>query len=137
MNTSTGKIDPAPELGSEDQPGGQRAPGRQWWRPAVLLALVIAVLLLARFLGLADKLGDLRDWIRSLGALGALVFLLIYVVAVVAAIPAAPISVAAAALFGSVWGVILINIGATLGAGPGVSRGPLFRPGGGSQLAGP
>ncbi len=117
MDASTVKTDPAPESGSPDQPGGQGAPGRQWLRPVVLLALIIAILVVARFLGLADKLGDLRDWIKSLGSLGALVFVLIYVVAIVAAIPAAPISVAAAALFGSVWGVILINIGATLGAG--------------------
>ena len=117
MDASTVKTNPAPEPGFQDQPGGQGAPGRQWWRPVILLALVIAILMVARFLGLADKLGDLRDWIKSLGSLGALVFILIYVVAVVAAVPAAPISVAAAALFGSVWGVILINIGATLGAG--------------------
>ena len=115
METSTGKTAPAPQPGFQDQPEGQ-SPGRQWWRPVLLLALVIAMLVLARFLGLADQLGDLRDWIKSLGALGALVFILIYVVAIVAALPAAPISVAAAALFGSVWGVILINIGATLGA---------------------
>jgi uncharacterized membrane protein YdjX (TVP38/TMEM64 family) len=117
VDASTGTTALAPEPQSKDQSGGQGEPGRQWWRPVALLALVIAILLLARFLGLADKLGDLRDWIKSLGALGALVFILIYVVAVVAALPAAPISVAAAALFGSVWGVILINIGATLGAG--------------------
>jgi uncharacterized membrane protein YdjX (TVP38/TMEM64 family) len=116
MDASTGKTDPAPELGSQDKSGGQPPAARQWWRPVLLLTLVIIILVLARFLGLADKLGDLRDWIRSLGALGALVFILIYVVAIVAALPAAPISVAAAALFGSVWGVILINIGATLGA---------------------
>jgi uncharacterized membrane protein YdjX (TVP38/TMEM64 family) len=117
MHAPTGKTDPAPELGFQDQPDQQKAPGGQWRRPVLLLALVIAILVLARYLGLADRLGDLRDWIKSLGALGALVFILIYVVAVVAALPAAPISVAAAALFGSVWGVILINIGATLGAG--------------------
>ena len=92
------------------------APGRQWWRPVVLLGLVIGILVLARFLGLADRLGELRDWIKGLGTLGALVFIVIYMAAVVAALPAAPISVAAAALFGSVWGIILINIGATLGA---------------------
>jgi uncharacterized membrane protein YdjX (TVP38/TMEM64 family) len=115
MDAPTGKTDPAPEPGSQDQPEAQ-SPGGQWWRPVLLLALVIAILILAKFLGLADKLGDLRDWIKSLGALGALVFILIYVVAVVAAIPAAPMSVAAAALFGSAWGVIVINIGATLGA---------------------
>jgi uncharacterized membrane protein YdjX (TVP38/TMEM64 family) len=116
MDASTGKPDPAPESESHDTSDQQKAPGVQWWRPVMLLALVIALLVLARFLGLADRLGDLRDWIKSLGTLGAVVFILIYVVAVVAALPAAPISVAAAALFGSVWGVILINIGATLGA---------------------
>jgi uncharacterized membrane protein YdjX (TVP38/TMEM64 family) len=117
MDASPGKAAPAPEAAAQAQPGNQKAPGRQWRRPAILLALVIAILLLARYLGLADQLGALRDWIKSLGALGALVFVLIYVGAVVAAVPAAPISVAAAALFGSVWGIILINIGATLGAG--------------------
>lgn len=82
----------------------------------VLLALVIAILVLARFLGIADKLGALRDWIKDLGPLGPVVFIIIYVAAVVAALPASPFSVAAAALFGSVWGIIFINIGATLGA---------------------
>jgi uncharacterized membrane protein YdjX (TVP38/TMEM64 family) len=117
MDTSTGKTAPAPESEFQDQAGKPQGPGSQWWRPVLLLALVIAILVLARFLGLGDRLGDSRDWIKSLGALGALVFILIYVVAVVAALPAAPMSVAAAALFGSVWGIIVINIGATLGAG--------------------
>ncbi len=103
MDTSPGKIPAAP-------------PGRQWWRPVILLSLVVAVLVLARVLGVADKLGELRDWIKGLGALGVLVFVAIYVAAVVAALPAAPMSVAAAALFGAFWGVILINIAATLGA---------------------
>jgi len=100
-----------------DASTGKSPPGRQWWRPLVLLTLVIVVLVLARFLGLGDKLGDLRDWIKGLGPLGPLVFILIYVAAVVAALPASPISVAAAALFGSVLGIILVVIGATLGAG--------------------
>jgi uncharacterized membrane protein YdjX (TVP38/TMEM64 family) len=117
MDVSTGKTGPAPESEPQDQSDQQKAAGGQWRRPMLLLVLVIALLVLARFFGLADRLGDLRDWIKSLGAVGALVFILIYVVAVVAAVPAAPISVAAAALFGSVWGVIVINIGATLGAG--------------------
>ena len=117
MDALTGKTVPAPESEFQDRSGMPQAPGGQWWRPVVLLALVIALLVLARFLGLADRLGDLRDWIKSLGALGSLVFILIYVAAVVAAIPAAPFSLAAAALFGSVWGVIVINIGATLGTG--------------------
>jgi uncharacterized membrane protein YdjX (TVP38/TMEM64 family) len=117
MEAPTGKTNPAPEVGSREEPEAQGAPGRHWRRPVILLAGLIAILLLARFLGLADRLGELRDWIEGLGPLGAVVFILIYVAAVAAALPAAPLSVAAAALFGSVWGVILINIAATLGAG--------------------
>ncbi|MFA5109794.1 MAG: TVP38/TMEM64 family protein [Desulfobaccales bacterium] len=110
MAVSPANPSPAPPPG---EPGN---PGRQWWRPVLLLALVVAVLVLARVFGIAEQLGALRDWIKSLGAWGPLVFILIYVVAVVAALPASPISVAAAALFGSVGGIILVNLGATLGA---------------------
>jgi uncharacterized membrane protein YdjX (TVP38/TMEM64 family) len=116
VEVSTEKTAPAPEPQSQDQPEGQGSPGRQWWRPVALLAIVIVVLVVARYLGLGEKLGELRAWIKSLGTLGPLVFILIYVAVVVVALPAAPISVVAAALFGSVWGVILVNIGATLGA---------------------
>jgi uncharacterized membrane protein YdjX (TVP38/TMEM64 family) len=116
VGESTGRTTPASPPQTQGQPGGQTAPARHWWRPVVLLGLVIAVIVLAQILGLGDKLGALRHWIKGLGALGPLVFILIYVAVVVAALPASPMSVAAAALFGSVWGVIFINIGATLGA---------------------
>jgi uncharacterized membrane protein YdjX (TVP38/TMEM64 family) len=116
VDASTQKTPPAPELQSQDQPEGPGLSGRQWWRPVVLLALVIAIIVAAQYLGLGDKLGELRAWIKSLGTLAPLVFILIYVAATVAALPASPFSVVAAALFGSLWGVILVNIGATLGA---------------------
>jgi uncharacterized membrane protein YdjX (TVP38/TMEM64 family) len=117
MAPSNGQTAPAAGPHPPEEPAGvQGAPVRQWWRPVALLTLVIALLVLARSLGLGAQLGALQDWIKNLGALGPLVFILIYVVAVVAALPASPISVAAAALFGSVGGVILVNIGATLGA---------------------
>jgi hypothetical protein len=48
MDAPTNKIVPTPEPGTRDQPEGQSAPGHQWWRPVFLLALVIAILLLAR-----------------------------------------------------------------------------------------
>jgi uncharacterized membrane protein YdjX (TVP38/TMEM64 family) len=116
VEVSTEKTAPPPEPRSQGQPEGPGSPGRQWWRPLVLLALVIAIIGVAQFLGLGDKLGELRAWIQGLGTLAPLVFILIYVTATVAALPAAPISVVAAALFGSLWGVILVDLGATLGA---------------------
>lgn len=87
------------------------------WRPVALVLVVVAVLLLARYMGLGDRLADLRDWIASLGPLGPVVFVLIYVVAVVAALPGSAITVAAGAMFGSVTGVVLVSVGSTLGAG--------------------
>ena len=86
------------------------------WRPILLLVVLIAVLVLAKVFNVGEKLGDLRDWLVTLGPWGPLVFLLIYIVAVVAALPGAAITIAGGALFGSMLGVILVNIGATIGA---------------------
>lgn len=90
--------------------------GRGWWRPVILILAVISLLIIARVSGIGERLGELRDWIVSLGYLGPLVFILLYAVAVIAAIPGSAITVAAGALFGSVIGVILVSIASVLGA---------------------
>jgi pyruvate/2-oxoglutarate dehydrogenase complex dihydrolipoamide dehydrogenase (E3) component/uncharacterized membrane protein YdjX (TVP38/TMEM64 family) len=100
----------APEARAEDARKGG------WWRPVLLLAVLVAILVLAKVFNVGERLGDLRDWLTTLGPWGPLVFLLIYIVAVVAALPGAAITIAAGALFGSVLGIILVNIGATIGA---------------------
>ena len=87
-----------------------------WWRPVVLIALVITVLILARVFGLGERLGQLQDWIKGLGALGYVAFVLIYIVATVAAIPGSALTIAAGVLFGSVLGIILVSIASTTGA---------------------
>jgi uncharacterized membrane protein YdjX (TVP38/TMEM64 family) len=103
---------------SQDQspPAPPPPAARGWWRPVSLLALVIAILVLAKVFGLGGKLGALRGWIDSFGAWGPLVFILIYIAATVAALPGSALSVVAAALFGSVLGVVLVIIAATIGA---------------------
>ena len=85
-------------------------------RPVLFLVVIISLLVIAKVFGLGEKLGDLRDWIGTMGSLGPLVFIVIYVVAVVAAIPGSALTVAAGALFGSVFGVIWVSIASTLGA---------------------
>jgi hypothetical protein len=35
------------------------------WRPVLLIAIVVATLILLRFLGIAERLGDLKEWIRG------------------------------------------------------------------------
>jgi len=83
----------------------------------ILFVLVIAGLLVgAKVFGLGERLGDLRDWIGGLGPLGFLVFIALYIIAVVAAIPGSALTVAAGALFGSVFGIVLVSIASTAGA---------------------
>jgi uncharacterized membrane protein YdjX (TVP38/TMEM64 family) len=89
---------------------------RELWRPVLLLLVIIAVLALAKVFGLGERLALLRGWIRSVGAWGPVVFVLVYIATVVAALPGSALTVAAGALFGSVLGVIVVNIGATVGA---------------------
>lgn len=102
-------VDPA------DSAGASRS-NRSWWRPVLLIGVIVAVIVLARVFGLGERLASLREWIESLGAWGPLAFLLLYIAAVVLAIPGSAISIAAGALFGSVRGVILVSIGSTVGA---------------------
>jgi pyruvate/2-oxoglutarate dehydrogenase complex dihydrolipoamide dehydrogenase (E3) component/uncharacterized membrane protein YdjX (TVP38/TMEM64 family) len=87
-----------------------------WWRPVLLLTVIVTLLIMARMLGLGEKLGALREWIGTLGAWGPLVFMAIYVTATLAAIPGSALTIAGGALFGSFWGVIVTLHAAVLGA---------------------
>ena len=87
------------------------------WRPVLLIAVVVAAVILLRFLGIAERLGELKGWIRGMGSLAPPAFILVYIIAVVAALPALPFTVTGAALFGSLTGVILVSIASTAGAG--------------------
>jgi len=89
---------------------------RSWLKPVLFFAVLAAILVAARVFGLGDRLVELRAWILGLGPVGAVVFVLIYGVATTVALPASVLTVAAGALFGSVMGVALVSVGATLGA---------------------
>ncbi|MCW5970093.1 MAG: TVP38/TMEM64 family protein [Blastocatellales bacterium] len=90
---------------------------RSWWKPAVLVALLACVIVIARLLGAGDSIAGIRSWIESFGAWGPVVFTGIYIVGVVAALPGSALTLAAGALFGSVIGIVVVSIGATCGAG--------------------
>ena len=71
-----------------------------WWRPALLVATLVLILVLARVFGIGERLGALRSWIEGLGSWGPVAFFFLYVAAVLVA-PAALVGglVAAALLF--------------------------------------
>ncbi|OGP67616.1 MAG: hypothetical protein A2031_09585 [Deltaproteobacteria bacterium RBG_19FT_COMBO_43_11] len=86
------------------------------WRPIIFIIFLVAAIILLRFWGVGEKLSDLRAWISGLGSWGPLVFVVIYIIAVILALPGSAITIAGAALFGSVWGVVLVSIASTIGA---------------------
>jgi uncharacterized membrane protein YdjX (TVP38/TMEM64 family) len=87
------------------------------WRPVLLIVVVVAAVILLRFLGVGERLGDLKEWIRGVGSLAPLVYIVVYIIAVVAALPGLALTIIGAALFGSLTGVILVSIASTAGAG--------------------
>lgn len=86
------------------------------WRPLILIAAVVLIIVLARVLEADKYLGSLQDWIQGLGSWGPVVFILIYAIAVVAAIPGVALTLIAGALFGSAVGIVVVSLAATLGA---------------------
>jgi len=88
---------------------------RQWWRPILLFSVIAVVLVLAKVLGLMDRLLELQDWIKAKGVLGYVVFALIHIGAMIAAIPRSVLAVAAGVIFGVVAGIILVTISSVIG----------------------
>jgi len=87
------------------------------WKPIALGLLLITFMVLARVLHVGDRLGEMREWILSLGALGPLAYILIYITAVIFAVPGSVITIMGGLLFGSLIGVASVSVGSTIGAG--------------------
>jgi len=98
------------------KPVNAGAKGKDIWKLILFAAIVLSMILLARLFGLGERLQELREWIATMGNLGMVAYVGLYIVAVVAAVPGLPISIAGAAIFGALKGVILVSIGSTLGA---------------------
>ena len=89
---------------------------KDWWKPVLLLVIIMVVFILVNIYGFGEQLEELQSWIHGLGPWGPVAFFLIYLGAVIATIPGTIFGVIAGAIFGSVSGVILISISSTVGA---------------------
>ena len=48
-------------------------------KPILLVIVVISIFIVANLLGLGEKLGDMQNWIQSLGPWGPVAFIMIYI----------------------------------------------------------
>lgn len=90
---------------------------RKHWKPVALVALVAALFAAALALGGGERLTHLKDEIESFGPWAPVVFILVYILSTAAMIPGAAMTLMAGGVFGSFWGVVYVNIAATIGAG--------------------
>jgi uncharacterized membrane protein YdjX (TVP38/TMEM64 family) len=89
---------------------------RDWWKPFLLIIVIIILFAVANYSGVGTKLGEIQHWMPSLGIWGPVVFFCIYIGLVLLTVPGIILGPLAGLLFGSVVGIILISIASTVGA---------------------
>ena len=85
-------------------------------KPIGFAALVLLVLVVARYFDVQSTLRGALDWIGGLGSLGPVIFVLLYILATVLFLPGSILTLGAGLVFGVVKGSICASIAATLGA---------------------
>jgi uncharacterized membrane protein YdjX (TVP38/TMEM64 family) len=84
----------------------------------IVLAILIVVgfVLAVRLLPVATWLDQFIGYVRGVGPIGYVLYVIAYVVCCVLLIPALALTLGAGAIFGFAKGIIIVQIGATLGA---------------------
>lgn len=87
-------------------------------RPLIFILLVAGLLVAARVFNLQEYVQEdrLRRFIAAFGMWGPAIYLLVWAIVPVLMMPCLPITLAGGILFGPLWGVIYVSVGATSGA---------------------
>jgi len=83
---------------------------KRWIFVGVLAVMVLAAL---QWLPIGPWIEALQRWIDGKGALGPVLFVAIYIVAGLAFVPASALTLAAGALFGVGFGLLLVSLSST------------------------
>ena len=89
---------------------------RKLWRPVILLVAVGGALIASKWMGAAEGIAELQDWIASHGPWAPVVFIGIYTGTTLVAIPGIVLTLVAGVLFGAIVGIVIVSIASTLGA---------------------
>lgn len=87
-----------------------------WIRLVSAALIVLGLLVLVRQLPIDRLVRWLIAWVEGLGVWGALAFAGAYIVAVVVFVPGSAITLAAGALFGLLWGTVIVSLASTTAA---------------------
>ena len=87
-------------------------------RPLIFILLVAGLVVAARLFNLQEYVQEdrLRRFIAACGMWGPAIYLLVWAIVPVLMMPCLPITLAGGILFGPLWGVIYVSVGATSGA---------------------
>ena len=87
-------------------------------RPLIFILLVAGLAVAARLFNLQEYVQEdrLRRFIAACGMWGPAIYLLVWAIVPVLMMPCLPITLAGGILFGPLWGVIYVSVGATSGA---------------------
>jgi len=97
-------------------PRAEPAPARLSSAARILGPLLVLALVVYFHGTIAAWIGELADWVKTLGPLGPIVFIAGYVLAALAFVPGSVLTIAAGAIFGLAAGTAYVFVGATLGA---------------------
>jgi uncharacterized membrane protein YdjX (TVP38/TMEM64 family) len=114
MEMPEGQPPVQPGAGASDQGIPKDRRGR--WRFAIFVIVIVALFTAGGFLPVREWFNDFRDWVERQGAWGAVWFGLIYVLCTILFVPGSILTLGAGALYGPVWGTILISLASTTGA---------------------
>ena len=87
------------------------------WKIVLIILVAGGLIAAAVLLDLPSLIGQVLEYIRTLGIWGPVLYIALYVLATVAFIPGSIITLASGLLFGVVYGSIYVSIGSTIGAG--------------------
>jgi len=86
------------------------------WKWIGLAAAVVALIVAARLLPVADWLREFNEWIGGVGPVGIVIYAAVYALATVLFAPGWILTVGAGIVFGLVWGTVAVSLGSTTGA---------------------
>jgi uncharacterized membrane protein YdjX (TVP38/TMEM64 family) len=85
-------------------------------RLAMLIAILVALCLVMKFLPIREWLRDFNAWVAQMGVAGIFIFIGVYTVATVLLVPGSVLTIGAGVTFGLWKGFLAVSAGSTFGA---------------------